>query len=157
MQCNKSSALLYCFIIQSPRRRGRRLATRGASAGGGDAGGGVPPQHGATRLGMASSPTSTGPAATSLVSASCRWNLGRSSLGSCVSCGRSCTTRPPCLHDPSTLPQGNPAYQLRPSKRPNGQRLLISGGPPRPTMAHRAKGCSVRDRADNALSSGRDK
>jgi hypothetical protein len=52
--------------------------------------------------------------------------------------------------DPPALPQGNPAShtkiisahlnQLRPSKRPNGQRLLlISGRPPRPTMAHRAK------------------
>ena len=42
----------------------------------------------ATRSGMASSPTSTGPVATSLVPASCQWILRRSSLGSCVSCGR---------------------------------------------------------------------
>jgi hypothetical protein len=34
------------------------------------------------------SPASTAPVATSPVSASCRWNLWRSSLGSCVSCGR---------------------------------------------------------------------
>jgi hypothetical protein len=34
------------------------------------------------------SPTSTGPAATSPVSASSRMNLRRSSLGSCASCGR---------------------------------------------------------------------
>jgi hypothetical protein len=77
----------------------------------------------------------------------------------------SCTTRPPCLR--SALPQGNPAShtkiisahlnQLRPSKRPNGQRLLlISGRPskaddgtPRKKGGDGSEGSSVRDRADS--------
>ena len=46
------------------------------------------------------------PVATSLVSASSRWNLRRSSLGSCVSCGREPRALPCSLIPNSPLPSG---------------------------------------------------
>src|SRR5215472_6724669 len=65
---------------------------------------------------MASSPTSTGPAATSLVSASCRWNLRRSSLGSCVSCCR----------EPRALPCSSiPNSQVRAAASAMGQQIDV--------------------------------
>jgi hypothetical protein len=63
-------------------------------------------QPGTIRSGMASSPASTGRAATSPVSASPRWNLGQNSLGSCVSCGREPRALPCSSIPNSLLPSG---------------------------------------------------
>ena len=61
---------------------------------------------GGTQSGMAWSPASTGPVAMSPVSASSRRNLGRSSLGSCVSCGREPRALPCSSIPNSPLPSG---------------------------------------------------
>src|SRR5438034_2973743 len=72
---------------------------------------------------MASSPASTGPAATSPVSASSRRNLGRSSLGSCVSCGRE--PRALALVDPKWPLTERFVSELRAAALAVGQQLIV--------------------------------
>src|SRR6516225_1031394 len=73
---------------------------------------------------MASSATSTGPVAMSRASASCRWNLRRSSWRSCVSCGRE-PRASPCSSIPnSPLPSGF-LSEVRVAASAVGQQLIV--------------------------------